>query len=118
MAVPETKLPFGETTSTKDILFYPSHHFFLFQSCKYFLTLVWPTFAGATASAESDSSSNITEMFEKLIQPKGIEVSKISVEDTPARTFGVTGGSSHLEDLSSPTPRLSNISKCLDIPAF
>ena len=68
------------------------------------MTLVWPTFAGATASAESDSSSNITEMFEKLIQPEGIEVSKISIEDTLAGTFGVMGGSSHLEDLPCPTP--------------
>ena len=57
-------------------------------------------------------------MIEELTQPEGTEVPKISVEDTLASTSGGTGRSSHLEDLPSPTPRIGNISTCLDILIF
>ena len=82
------------------------------------MTLVWSTFAEATSTTEGDTSSNITEIIEKLTQPEGTKVLKISVEDTLASTSGATGGCSHLKDFPSPTPQLVDISKCLDIPAF
>jgi len=82
------------------------------------LTFVWSTFAGAITTAKGNTSSNIAAMIEELTQPEGTKVSNISVEDTPVSTSGAMGESSHLEDLPSPTPRLSNISKYLNIPAF
>jgi len=54
-------------------------------------------------------------MIEELTQRKGTKVFKISVEDTLTSTAGATRESSHLEDLLSSTPRIGNISKCLDI---
>ena len=57
-------------------------------------------------------------MIEELTQSEGTEVPKISIEDTLVSTSGATGGSSYLEDLPSPTPRIGNISKCLDIRIF
>jgi len=48
-------------------------------------------------------------MIEELTQPEGIKVPKINVEETPASITGMMGGSSQLEDLPSPTPRLGNI---------
>ena len=41
---------------------------------------------------------------------------EITVEKTLASTSGMTGRSSHFEDLPSPTPRIGNISTRLDIP--
>jgi len=43
---------------------------------------------------------------------------EISVEKTPTSTSGMMGRSSHFEDLSSPTPRIGNISTYRDIPVF
>jgi len=57
-------------------------------------------------------------MIEELTQPKGTEVPNIGVEDTLVSISGVTEGSSYLEDLPSPTLRIGNISKYLDIPIF
>jgi len=61
----ETELQFAEITTTEDILFYPSHPF-PFPIIYIILTFVWSTFAGATATAEGNTSSNIVAMIEKL----------------------------------------------------
>ena len=57
-------------------------------------------------------------MSKELAQSEGIEVPEISIKETPVNTSGATEGSSHLEDLSSFTPRIGNISTCLDILIF
>jgi len=68
--------------------------------------------------AEGDTSSSIAEMTGELTESEGTKVSKISIEETPISTFGVTGGSFHFENLPYPTPRIGNISTCLDISIF
>ena len=100
-------------------VFLLSHLFlFFFNHVNIVLIPVWLTFAGAIATAEGDTSSNIAKMIEELTQSEGTEVLKISVEETLVSTTGATGESSQLEDLPSPTYRLGNISKRLDISLF
>ena len=70
VVVPETELPFGETATTEGIRFYPVN-FSLSNHVDIVFTLVWSIFAGATATAEGDNSSNIAEMIEELTQSKG-----------------------------------------------
>ena len=43
---------------------------------------------------------------------------EISIEETLVSTSGAMRRSSHFEDLPSLTPRIGNISTCLDIPIF
>ena len=67
------------------------------------------TFVGATATAEGDT---------ELTQLESTKVPRISVVETRVSASGVTGRSSHLEDLPSLIPRIGNISTCPDTLVF
>ena len=66
------------------------------------------TFTEVVATNEGNTSSNIAEIIEKLTEPKGSKVPKISTEEIPTSITVAAGESSEPEDLPedlpSPTP--------------
>ena len=97
MAASEKELPLEGTATTEGILSILLITIFV-NHINVVLTLAWMTFVETVTTTEGDSSSNISEMIEKLTQLEGSKVSKININEIPASITAVAREPSQTED--------------------